>query len=268
MHDADGEEMEAYERLLGDAMRGDATLFAREDSVEAAWQIVDPVLGDVVPVRNLRSQHLGPGRAPTRRIVPPGGWHDPGARFGATTEAKLAHCQNHAMHLEIFADPDEVPARRRRLSPGARATLSAIAVDSSWPSAADIRPWQMSAALANEEMPWPQVHVVQIDERVAPAGDDAAQPDASDRQPAGTRRRCRPTNIHAMPVEAADLDAGAAEYARNAGRIRRHAAGAGLGASGSRSRWAHRRRWCLAIRCSKSPTATLRRPACISDIGA
>ena len=36
--------MDAYERLLGDAMKGDATLFAREDYVEAAWRIVDPVL--------------------------------------------------------------------------------------------------------------------------------------------------------------------------------------------------------------------------------
>ena len=35
-----------YERLLGDAIRGDATLFAREDSVEAAWRIIDPILGN------------------------------------------------------------------------------------------------------------------------------------------------------------------------------------------------------------------------------
>ena len=45
-----GDEMPPYERLLGDAMRGDASLFAREDSVEAAWRVVDPVLGNVTPV--------------------------------------------------------------------------------------------------------------------------------------------------------------------------------------------------------------------------
>ena len=42
--------MDAYERLLTDAMKGDATLFAREDSVEQAWRIVDPILGAVTPV--------------------------------------------------------------------------------------------------------------------------------------------------------------------------------------------------------------------------
>jgi glucose-6-phosphate 1-dehydrogenase len=41
------EEMDAYERVLGDAMAGDATLFAREDYVEEAWRIVDPVLKEL-----------------------------------------------------------------------------------------------------------------------------------------------------------------------------------------------------------------------------
>jgi glucose-6-phosphate 1-dehydrogenase len=40
------DEIPAYERLLGDAMRGDPALFTREDTVEAAWEIVEPVLGD------------------------------------------------------------------------------------------------------------------------------------------------------------------------------------------------------------------------------
>ena len=43
-HHPGAEEMDAYERVLGDAMAGDATLFAREDYVEEAWRIVDPVL--------------------------------------------------------------------------------------------------------------------------------------------------------------------------------------------------------------------------------
>src|SRR5450432_3908745 len=45
VHQVDAQEMDAYERLLGDAMAGDATLFARQDGVEAAWAIVDPILG-------------------------------------------------------------------------------------------------------------------------------------------------------------------------------------------------------------------------------
>ena len=42
-------EMEAYERLLTDAMKGDSLLFVRQDAVEAAWAIVDPILGNAVP---------------------------------------------------------------------------------------------------------------------------------------------------------------------------------------------------------------------------
>src|SRR5207244_11998213 len=42
-------EMQPYERLIGDAMGGDSMLFAREDAVEAAWAVVDPVLGSPTP---------------------------------------------------------------------------------------------------------------------------------------------------------------------------------------------------------------------------
>ena len=42
-HQPRKDDMEAYERVLGDAMEGDATLFAREDFVEEAWRIVDPI---------------------------------------------------------------------------------------------------------------------------------------------------------------------------------------------------------------------------------
>ena len=52
-------EMDAYERVLGDAMEGDATLFAREDYVEEAWRIVDPVLKSGTPVFRIRAEHLG-----------------------------------------------------------------------------------------------------------------------------------------------------------------------------------------------------------------
>ena len=49
-HHPGADEMDAYERVLGDAMAGDATLFAREDYVEEAWRIVDPVLKAGTPV--------------------------------------------------------------------------------------------------------------------------------------------------------------------------------------------------------------------------
>ena len=54
--------MDAYERVLGDAMEGDATLFAREDYVEEAWRIVDPVLKAATPGSRVRARHLGAER--------------------------------------------------------------------------------------------------------------------------------------------------------------------------------------------------------------
>lgn len=72
---SEGDIMEAYERLLGDALRGDPSLFAREDSVEAAWRVVDPVLGNVVPLEPYEPNTWGPAGA--QRLAPPGGWHDP-----------------------------------------------------------------------------------------------------------------------------------------------------------------------------------------------
>jgi glucose-6-phosphate 1-dehydrogenase len=69
------EEMEAYERVLGDAMAGDATLFAREDYVEEAWRIVDPVLNKITPVYPYEPKTWGPNEA--ERVTPPGGWQNP-----------------------------------------------------------------------------------------------------------------------------------------------------------------------------------------------
>ncbi|MEO7850733.1 MAG: glucose-6-phosphate dehydrogenase [Rubrivivax sp.] len=68
-------EMDAYERVLGDAMRGDATLFAREDYVEEAWRIVDPVLDADTPVHAYAPGSWGPAEA--EAMAPPGGWNDP-----------------------------------------------------------------------------------------------------------------------------------------------------------------------------------------------
>ncbi|HEX4807037.1 MAG TPA: glucose-6-phosphate dehydrogenase [Conexibacter sp.] len=69
-------EMPPYERLLGDAMRGDPTLFAREDGVEAAWEVVEPILGDVVPVHPYEPGTWGPAEA-DRLIDGGGSWHAP-----------------------------------------------------------------------------------------------------------------------------------------------------------------------------------------------
>lgn len=60
-----GEAMYAYERLIGDAMRGDGTLFAREDTIEAAWHIVGPVLGTASQVLEYDAGSWGPAAADT-----------------------------------------------------------------------------------------------------------------------------------------------------------------------------------------------------------
>jgi glucose-6-phosphate 1-dehydrogenase len=75
-HHDDPNEMDAYERLLGEAMQGDATDFARQDYVEAAWRIVDPVLRDVPPPQEYKPGTWGP-RGSGPELTPPGGWHDP-----------------------------------------------------------------------------------------------------------------------------------------------------------------------------------------------
>ncbi len=68
-------EMDAYERVLGDAMAGDATLFAREDYVEEAWRIVDPALKAGTPVYEYEPKTWGP--VEVERVTPPGGWSNP-----------------------------------------------------------------------------------------------------------------------------------------------------------------------------------------------
>ncbi len=70
------DERDAYERVLGDAMAGDATLFAREDSVEEAWRIVDPVLKDATPVGEYEPNSWGPSEV-EQRVSPAGGWQNP-----------------------------------------------------------------------------------------------------------------------------------------------------------------------------------------------
>ena len=75
-HHPEANEMDAYERVLGDAIAGDTTLFAREDYVEEAWRIVDPVLRADTPVYEYEPGTWGPPEA-SQSMVPPGGWHAP-----------------------------------------------------------------------------------------------------------------------------------------------------------------------------------------------
>jgi glucose-6-phosphate 1-dehydrogenase len=68
--------MAPYERLLGDALRGDRTLFGNEEGVEAAWRIVDAILGNEVPLASYAQNTWGP--AETERLAHDiGGWSLP-----------------------------------------------------------------------------------------------------------------------------------------------------------------------------------------------
>ena len=93
-----GESMTPYERLLGDALRGDLALFGRQDAIEAQWAIVDPVLGDATPVYEYALRHLGParGRAPDRgrrRLD----------RSAGTSAAALASCEDFSATMPASA---------------------------------------------------------------------------------------------------------------------------------------------------------------------
>jgi 6-phosphogluconolactonase len=115
------------------------------------------------------------------------------------------------MKKEILSTSDEVAARAAQIiASDARAAVAArgrfvMAVSGGR------TPWQMLRDLANEEMPWANVHVIQVDERIAPAGD-------KDRNLTHLRESLLshapiPENqIHAMPVEAADLDQACRDY--------------------------------------------------------
>jgi glucose-6-phosphate 1-dehydrogenase len=85
--DERGEEMQAYERLIGDALNGDATLFARQDAVEAAWRIVDPVVDRDMPVHRYAGGTWGPVEADAL-IANGEGWHNP--RLAARAKGQLS----------------------------------------------------------------------------------------------------------------------------------------------------------------------------------
>jgi glucose-6-phosphate 1-dehydrogenase len=75
-HDDPGDDMPPYVRLLGDAIDGDHALFTRDDCVEAAWRIVDPVLDNATPIDFYAPGSWGPKKA---QSLLEGGtaWHNP-----------------------------------------------------------------------------------------------------------------------------------------------------------------------------------------------
>ena len=76
LQDPEGGVEPAYERLLGDAMAGNGALFSNEDMVEAAWQVVDPVLRHHSRVQPYAPGSWGP-KAAEKLTAPVGGWRDP-----------------------------------------------------------------------------------------------------------------------------------------------------------------------------------------------
>jgi glucose-6-phosphate 1-dehydrogenase len=87
-HSPRADEMDAYERVLGAAMAGDSTLFAREDYVEQAWRIVEPVLKTNTPVYQYTPNTWGP--VEVERVTPPGGWSNPGEKYGVAIAREVA----------------------------------------------------------------------------------------------------------------------------------------------------------------------------------
>jgi 6-phosphogluconolactonase len=122
------------------------------------------------------------------------------------------------MKIQIFADADSVAREAAKIiAAEARAAVAARGCFIMAVSGGKT-PWQMLRALANEKVPWKNVHVVQVDERIAPAGD----PDRNLthlRESLLSHAPLPPGQIHAMPVEDKDLEAAAASYARTLEQI-------------------------------------------------
>jgi glucose-6-phosphate 1-dehydrogenase len=86
--DTQPNEQAPYERLLGDAMAGDGALFTREDTVEAAWAVVDPILADHARAHRYQPGSWGPTQADAL-ISGHGRWHDPRSGVDAADAAAL-----------------------------------------------------------------------------------------------------------------------------------------------------------------------------------
>jgi len=89
------DEVDAYERLLGDAMRGDGMLFVREDAVEAAWAIVDPILANATTLHQYEPGSWGPCEA-DRLALDVGGWHNPKEHKASTAHGPKSRLKQRA----------------------------------------------------------------------------------------------------------------------------------------------------------------------------
>jgi 6-phosphogluconolactonase len=117
------------------------------------------------------------------------------------------------MKIEALADADSVARAGAALT--AEEARAAVAARGRFVVAfsGGHTPWKMLRALADEKMPWPGVHLIQVDERVAPAGD----PDRNLthlRESLLAHCPLRPEQVHAMPVESADLEVASSRYAQ------------------------------------------------------
>src|SRR5246500_3461566 len=122
------------------------------------------------------------------------------------------------MKIEVLADADAV-ARKAAALIAAEARDAVVARDRFVLAVSGGHtPWLMLRALAGEKVPWEEVHVVQVDERVAPAG-HADRNLTHLRESLLTRVPLRPEQIHAMPVEATDLEAAAKAYSKTLSEI-------------------------------------------------
>jgi 6-phosphogluconolactonase len=122
------------------------------------------------------------------------------------------------MKIEVFADADTVARKAAAII--AAETRDAVVARGRFVLAVSggHTPWIMLGALADEKVPWEQLHLVQVDERIAPAG----HPDRNLthlRESLLSRVTLQPEQIHAMPVEAPDLEAAAKTYSQTLSQI-------------------------------------------------
>jgi 6-phosphogluconolactonase len=117
------------------------------------------------------------------------------------------------MKIEVLADPDAVAKRAATLVAEQARAAAAQRGRFTLAVSGGHTPWVMLRELANEEVPWNEVHVVQVDERVAPADSDERNYKHL-RESLLSHVPLAPANLHAMPVEAGDLPAAAGQYAR------------------------------------------------------
>lgn len=115
------------------------------------------------------------------------------------------------MEIEVLADADAVARRAAAFIADAARTAAEARGRFVFAVSGGRTPWIMLRALAEEEVPWEAVEIVQVDERVAPEG-DADRNLTHLRESLLERAPLKPGQIHAMPVAAEDLDGAAREY--------------------------------------------------------